>query len=92
MMSSSQDGSGSPFSADGASASVRSPLEASEARFQSVLFQQPASGAGVDGQQEPDFFSDLNLDQVLELMTASRKLYDLKPFFYAPLHDVAAVR
>ncbi len=92
MMSSSQDGSGSPFSADGASASVRSPLEASEARFQSVLFEQPASGAGVDGLPEPDFFADLNLDQVLELMTASRKQYELKPFFYAPLHDVAAVR
>jgi len=91
-MSSSQDGSGSPFSAGGASASVRSPLEASEARFQSVLFEQPASGAGVDGLPEPDFFADLNLDQVLELMTASRKQYELKPFFYAPLHDVAAVR
>jgi DNA mismatch repair protein MutS len=25
-------------------------------------------------------------------MTAGRKQYDLKPFFYAPLHDVAAVR
>jgi len=91
-MSSSQDGSGSPFSAGGASASVRSPLEASEARFQSVLFEQPASGAGVDGLPEPDFFADLNLDQVLEWMTASRKQYELKPFFYAPLHDVAAVR
>ena len=92
MTSSSQDGSGSPFSADGASASVRSPLEASEARFQSILFEQPARSAGVDGLQEPDFFADLNLDQVLESMTVGRKRYDLKPFFYAPLHDVAAVR
>ena len=92
MTSSSQAGSGSPFSADGASASVRSRLEASEARFQSILFEQPARGAGVDGLQEPDFFADLNLDQVLESMTAGRKQYDLKPFFYAPLHDVAAVR
>lgn len=25
-------------------------------------------------------------------MTVGRKQYDLKPFFYAPLHDVAAVR
>ena len=91
-MSSGQAGSGSPFSADGAAASVRSRPEAGEARFQSILFEQPASGAGVDGLQEPDFFADLNLDQVLEPMTASRKQYDLKPFFYAPLHDVAAVR
>jgi DNA mismatch repair protein MutS len=92
MMSSSQGGSGSPFSADGASASVRSGPDASEARFLSVLFEQPASGAGVDGLQEPDFFADLNLDQLLESMTVGRKQYDLKPFFYAPLHDVAAVR
>ena len=92
MTSSGQDGSGSPFSADGASASVRSGPEASEARFQSVLFEQPARGAGVDGLQEPDFFADLNLDQVLESMTVGRKQYDLKPFFYAPLHDGAAVR
>ena len=92
MMSSGQDGSGSPFSADGASAGVRSGPEASEAPFQSVLFEQPARGAGVDGLQEPDFFADLNLDQVLESMTAGRKQYDLKPFFYAPLHDVATVR
>ncbi len=53
MMSSSQDDSGSPFSAAGASASVRPPLEASETRFQSVLFEQPARSAGVDGLQEP---------------------------------------
>ena len=65
---------------------------AGEAPFQSILFEQPARGAGVDGLQEPDFFADLNLDQVLESMTAGREQYALKPFFYAPLHDVAAVR
>ena len=92
MTNSSQDGCSSLSSADGAAAGVRSGPEASEARFQSILFEQPATGAGVDGLQEPDFFADLNLDQVLELMTAGRQLYDLKPFFYAPLHDVAAVR
>ena len=42
--------------------------------------------------QEPDFFADFNLDHVLELMTAGREQYELTPFFYAPLHDVAAVR
>ena len=71
---------------------MRSGPEASEAGFRSVLFEQPATGAGVDGLQEPDFFADLNLDLVLESMTVGRKQYELKPFFYAPLHDVAAVR
>ena len=71
---------------------MTSGLEASEAHFQSILFEQPVRGVGADGLQEPDFFADLNLDQVLESMTTSRKQYDLKPFFYTPLHDVAAVR
>ena len=91
MKSFSPVGSGLPSSADGASASVRSGPDASESRFLSILFEQPSGAAGVDGRQEPDFFADLNLDQVLELMTAGREQYDLKPFFYASLHDVAAV-
>jgi len=61
-------------------------------RFQSVLFEPPEAGAGVDGLEQPEFFVDLNVDQVLESMTAGREQYELKPFFYAPLHEVAAVR
>lgn len=67
-------------------------MTSSGPRFRSILFEEPASGDGADGRQEPDFFTDLNLDQVLEAMIAGRKQYDLKPFFYASLHDVAAVR
>jgi DNA mismatch repair protein MutS len=78
------------FSLDGRGARSR-PGEAAT-RFWSVLFEEPEGGAGVDGLQEPDFFVDLNLDQVLESMTAGRERYELKPFFYAPLHEVAAVR
>jgi DNA mismatch repair protein MutS len=61
-------------------------------RFQSILFEQPGGGATVEGLPEPDFFVDLNLDQVLESMTLGREDYELKPFFYVPLHEVAAVR
>ncbi|HUA47997.1 MAG TPA: hypothetical protein VMA77_22355 [Solirubrobacteraceae bacterium] len=60
-------------------------------RFQSVLVGEPdtePSGAP----PEPDYFTDLNLDQVLQLMTSGREEYDLAPFFYAPLHEPAAVR
>ncbi len=60
-------------------------------RFQSILFEQPDEGAGPPPEQ-PDFFVDLNLDQVLKAMTAGREEYELKPFFYAPLHEVSAVR
>jgi DNA mismatch repair protein MutS len=58
--------------------------------FRSILFDQPET----DGAErlEPDFFGDLNLDQVVDAVLAGRDEYDLKPLFYAPLHDVAAVR
>jgi DNA mismatch repair protein MutS len=62
------------------------------AGFQSILFERPEDGADVDSRPEPSFFVDLNLDQVLDSMTEGREAYDLKPFFYAPLHDVGAVR
>ena len=61
-------------------------------RFHGVLFEQPERAAGVDGLEQPDFFVDLNLDQVLRSMTAGREQYELKPFFYSPLHEAAAVR
>ncbi len=41
---------------------------------------------------EPPFFSDFNLDQVVESITASCAEYNLKPFFYKPLRDVEAVQ
>ena len=66
--------------------------KARSAGFQSILFERPEDGGDIDARQEPAFFVDLNLDQVLDSMTHDREGYDLKPFFYAPLHDVAAVR
>jgi DNA mismatch repair protein MutS len=85
-------GPGSFLAADGASAGAGPRAEAVAMRFESILFGQPAAGADAGGPEEPDFFADLNLDQVLESMTAGREQYELKPLFYAPLHEVDAVR
>jgi DNA mismatch repair protein MutS len=63
---------------------------AAEPRFQSILFRRPEDGA-VHAGAEPDYFGDLNLDQVLQSMTSGREEYQLSPFFYSPLHNVAAV-
>jgi DNA mismatch repair protein MutS len=83
MPTSHTSGPGSPFSPNGAGAAEK---------FRSILFERPDPGLRVDALEQPDFFADLNLDQVVESATAGREQYDLKPFFYAPLHDVGAVR
>jgi len=61
-------------------------------QFESILSDRPGSGPGPCEPGEPDFFPDLNLDQVLAAVTAGRGQYDLAPFFYLPLRDVGAVR
>lgn len=52
--------------------------------FVSILFGDPGDCDGVDDRVEPDFFADLNLDQVVTAVTRGRDDYQLAPFFYAP--------
>lgn len=42
--------------------------------------------------QTPACFADLNLDQVIDAVTAKKGEYNLKPFFYAPPDDVETIR
>lgn len=53
----------------------------------SILFEVP----GHLSDEAPPFFADLNLDQVVEAITAGRESYDLRPFFYTPLTTENAV-
>jgi DNA mismatch repair protein MutS len=62
-----------------------------ENQFRSILFLEPLTISGIDGQQAPDFFVDLNLDQIVDSITAGRDEYNLKPFFYAPLKTRDAI-
>lgn len=49
-----------------------------------------------DGKKEntlqPDCFPDLNLDQVIQAITARKQDYNLKPIFYTPLTDLESIR
>ncbi len=73
------------------------PVEAlarsqTSAPFESILFEQRRHASGVDDLEQPDFFGDLNLDQLVESITSGHEQYSLERFFYAPLHDVDTVR
>lgn len=60
----------------------------------SILFPEPAESISRAGEEaeEPDFFADLNLDQVIAAAVQGRDEYRLHGFYRSPLHDEGAVR
>ena len=78
-----------PSNSSIASGPVASAAET--ATFRSILLDAPQAKGVVERQQPPDFFPDLNLDQIVDTITAGREQYDLKSFFYAPLASAEMV-
>ncbi len=59
--------------------------------FQSVLFAGSNRRVKAEEPGPPEFFADLNLDQVIDALTADLKEYDLKPFFYCTPCDLDTI-
>ncbi len=59
--------------------------------FYSILFATPADREAGQGHKFPSCLTDLNLDQIIDTVTATRPEYELKPFFYQPLSNIAAI-
>jgi DNA mismatch repair protein MutS len=60
--------------------------------FQSILFPDSEESKTKPTLETPAFFADLNLDQIIEAVTAGREEYNLKPFFYTSLADINTIR
>lgn len=62
-----------------------------EAVFHSILFESTGSKNLLEINEPPEFFHDLNLDQIVDAITAGHEEYNLRPFFYTRLNDLAAI-
>jgi hypothetical protein len=58
--------------------------------FHSILFENPDRARGA-ATEVPDFFRDLNLDQIVDGITAGRDEYNLRPFFCHGLTELAVI-
>lgn len=52
--------------------------------FHSILFEKPKDSIKKEILNVPDFFTDLNLDKIIDTITAGRQEYHLKSFFICP--------
>jgi DNA mismatch repair protein MutS len=59
--------------------------------FESILFLTPGDRERAKRASMPDYFVDLNLDQVVDRVTATCADYTLKPYYWFCLEDVDAI-
>ena len=60
--------------------------------FHSILFERTEDSRKKETFEAPVFFVDLNLDQIIDTITAGRQAYNLKPFFYTSLKNIDAIK
>jgi DNA mismatch repair protein MutS len=59
--------------------------------FHSILFEGSTESITKETPQAPEFFVDLNLDQIIDAITVAKEEYNLKPFYYTSLHDLNTI-
>ena len=59
--------------------------------FWSILFDGAEQNSTAETREAPECLEDLNLDQVIEAITAGKEEYDLKPFFYTTMHGKGTI-
>jgi DNA mismatch repair protein MutS len=56
--------------------------------FQSILYRRMPLDVPAEQAESPDFFKDLNFDQIVSAVTTGKEDYNLKPFFFRQLVDI----
>lgn len=59
--------------------------------FFSILYETERPENPPPKGKQPEYFRDLNLDQVVDAIVADKQEYELRPFFYSPPHDVETI-
>ncbi|MBM4140783.1 MAG: hypothetical protein FJ242_04700 [Nitrospira sp.] len=59
--------------------------------FHSILFERAEDSIKLESLTAPAFFADLNLDQIIDAVTAGREEYHLKSFFYVSLNNIDGI-
>jgi len=67
------------------------PSEDSSMNFHSILFAGPDDSITKETPQAPEFFVDLNLNQIIDAITASKEEYNLQPLFNTSLRDIHSI-
>ncbi len=58
----------------------------------SILFKNENDRVRVKNAQMPEYFGDLNLDQIVNSVTSKKEVYDLKPYFYVKIEDIDSIK